>query len=288
MTVRKVGRKSRVARIARGMLLCAWVAAVPIASASALDWTTDPAVGPNEVAFTLDVTCPGISFACTLINGYSDTQVSTLTGAGTYLSAPGSETVRFETDSTQDVGSGPQAAYLTMIGTNLTFANLPFAGVPEVVNLLIFALTDPEIPVPGLDLMTPGDYPFSETISYSSLGEVVGDLEFILPDLVAPPGDVVVSGTIRVLGDIDLDGMIELELRDVTGTLGVSGPGNIAGEPVTVDITASLTANLSSEILGTGVAIVPSLGPAATIGLAALLTLAGSQALRRRQERAAR
>lgn len=264
-------------------LLATLVAALTAGNAQALDWTTDPGVGPNQVSFTLEVACPGPTFACGLIDGYSDTQVSTLTGAGTFVADELGQTIQFETDSTQDVGSGPQPAYLTMPGSDLTFANLPFAGVPEIVNLSIFALTDPTISVPGLLLTLPGDYPFSETISYATLGEVVGDLEFILPDVVAT-GDVVVSGTLRVLGDIDFDGMIELELRDLTGTLLVSGPGTIADEPVTIDITAVLTANLSSEVQGPGgpISIVPALAPVPTATLMALLIMGGRALSRRR------
>jgi len=230
----------------------------------------DAGVGISQVEFTLQVTCPAPSFACGLIDGYSDVQTSTLAGSSTFRLDLESELIQFDTDSTQDVGGGPQSAYLTMSGSDLTFASIPFAGVPELANVLVFALSEPPISVPGIGSFTPGDYPFATILSYASLADVVGDLEFILPDLVVPASDVAVSGTFRVLGDVDFDGMVEYELRDMTGTLAVQTAGTIGAEPVTIDVTAVLTANLSGEVPGSSPPGVPAVGP---IGLAVLAAL---------------
>ncbi len=236
-------------------------------------WTTDAAVGPSKVDFTLELTCPAPGFTCSLIDGYVDVQTSTVMGSGTLDLDLDGDTFQVDTDSTQDVGSGPQPAYLTMSGTDMTFALIPFAGVPELTNVLIFALSNPPIPTTGLELQA-GDYPFSETVSYSGLADVIGDLEFILPDgIVIAPDDVTVSGVFRVLGDPDFDDFIEYELRDVTASFSLQNFTTIGGEPVTVDITADLTANLSGETPAppSPPVQVPALSPLAVGLLAALL-----------------
>ena len=137
------------------------------------------------------------------------------------------------------------------------------------------ALTDPPIDVPGLAGLSPGDYPFSQTMSYSGLADVVGDLEFILPGIVVPPNDIVLSGVLRVLGDVDLDGRIEYELRGVTGSFVYQVPSTIGGEPVTIQVSGQLTANLSGETLTALPVPTPALGPLGLVLLSLLLSLAG-------------
>jgi hypothetical protein len=244
--------------------------------AHAATWLVDGAVGVSQVEFTLQITCPAPSFACSLIDGYSEVQTSTLAGSSTFQLDLANELIQFDTDSTQDVGAGPQPAYLTMSGSDLTFAFIPFAGVPELVNVLIFSLSDPPINIPGINAFAPGDYPFAATLSYASLADVVGDLEFVLPNLVIPGSGVAVAGTFRVLGDIDFDGRVEYQLRDMTGTLAVQTAGTIGGEPVTLDVTAVLTANLSGEVaLGPPPDLVPTVGPFGLAVLAGLLVRIG-------------
>jgi hypothetical protein len=218
------------------------------ANAAPGTWQTDAGVGPNEIVFTLDLTCSNPGFVCDLIDGYSDQDTSLITGNGGLQIDDLLDEIQFDQDSVQDVGSGTQPAYLTMAGSDLTFANIAFAGVPEITNLLVFALSNPIISVPGFLLETPGDYPFSQSISYSGLGTVIGNLEFVLgPNIIVPPTDVVVSGTLRVLGDIDFDAKIEYELIDLTGTFGFQNATTIGGESVLINLTADMTANLSGE-----------------------------------------
>jgi hypothetical protein len=258
-----------------------------LAQAATGSWVTDDGVGPNQVDFTLEITCPAVSFVCDLINGstgedhYSDTQTSNTTGAGTLeIDGPG-EFIRFDSDSTQDVGSGPQPAYFTLTGTDMEFLLIPFAGVPEIENPVVFALTDPPIDVPGLAGLNPGDYAFAQTMSYSALADVVGDLEFILPGIVVPPDDVVLSGVLRVLGDVDQDGRTEYELRGVTGGFAYQVPSTIGGEPVTIQVTGQLSANLSGETPpAPPIPPVPALGPLGLVSLSLLLSIAGTAYLR--------
>jgi hypothetical protein len=242
-------------------------------------WTTDDAVGPNRVDFRLQLSCPDAGLVCSLIDGYDDTQTSTTTGGATLDLDAGSDVLLFDSDSTQDVGAGAQPAYLTLQGSDLTFANVPFAGVPELVNVLVFALSSPPVAVPGLSLAVPGDTPFSETFSYSGLADVFGDLEFILPGIVVPPDDVVLSGVVRVLGDVDMDGFTEIELRGVTGTFALQNQTTIEGASVTVDVTADLEMNLSGEVEGAP-SPVPSASTASLLGLAGLLLASGRRARR--------
>jgi hypothetical protein len=173
------------------------------------------------------------------------------------------------------VGAGAQPIYNLLTGSNMTFASIPFAGVPEITSLLVFATTDPPLDVVGLSLLQPGDYPLSGSVDYASLGDVVGDLELILPDIVVPPQTVMLSGTLRVLGDVDADDLVEYEVRDLTASLALQFPGLIGGENVDVDVVSTLTANLSGEAAAP--ILVPLLGGAGLWLLAGGLTLVGGR-----------
>jgi hypothetical protein len=252
-------------------LSLAGIALAGSASAATATWQTDAGVGPSEVVYTLQLTCSNPGFVCDLIDGYSDAATSTTTGLGTFDLDAALGELQFDPDSTQDVGSGLQPAYLTMTGTDVAFVNVPFAGVPQIEDLLVFALSSPIVIATGFDLATPGDYPFSQTFSYSGSGTVFGDLEFMLgPSIVVPPSVIGVSGTFRVLGDVDMDNFTEYELRDVTASFAFQNLTTISGEPVLVDVTADLTANLSGETAAPPPAPVPALGLLGTLVLVAL------------------
>jgi hypothetical protein len=231
-------------------------------------WTTDALVGVNQVEFTIDITCPATSFVCDLIDGYSDTRFSTLSGAGGLVFDSVAQSIHFGTDGLQDVGAGPQPAFFTLSGTPMTFATIPFAGIPEIENLLVFSLSDVPIDVPGLSLVAPGDYPFSVLLGEAATADVIGDLELSLPDIVVPAQTVTLAGVVRVLGNVDADSWVEYELLDVTASLDLQLPGNIGGEPVDIDVTASLTANLSGE--APGPTAVPGLDARSSLVFAAL------------------
>ncbi len=255
--------------------------------AETVPWVTDAAVGQNQVVYTVALTCPNVGFVCNQIDGYSEQDTSIVAGGATFDLDDDLDQIQFDSDSSQDVGAGLQPAYLTVTGSDLAFPAIAFAGVPEITDVAVFALTNPVIPVPGLQVLLPGDYPFSQTISYSALGTVFGDLEFILgPDIIVAPDDVLVTGTLRVLGDPDLDGFIEFELRDVTGTFNLQNIATIGGESVTVDVTADMTLNLSGEVEGpSGGVPVPALGPAGSAGLVVSILLGAAFANRRRTNR---
>ena len=62
--------------------------------------------------------------------------------------------------------------------------------------------------VPPGRLSTECPPPLNARIGTEPLGvlaDVIGDLEFILPGIAVPPDDVVVSGVLRVPGDVDSD-----------------------------------------------------------------------------------
>jgi len=272
----------RPRRLARSCAL-AFVAMslVPAPAAFAADWITDAAVGPNQLEFSLQITCPAPSFECSLLDGYLDVQTSILAGAGTAVIDSTGDTMTFESDSLQDIGGGPEPATLTMTGSDMSFANIPFAGIPEIVNLRVFSLAPAPIDVPGLDLATPGDHAFTQSLDYSSISEVAGDLEFLLPDLVVPPQPVILTGVLRVLGDVDMDGLVEFEVRDLGGTLNLQAPATLGGEPVTIDVTAVFSANLSGSaaLPAPPLPTVPGLGASALMVLCASMLAGGVRAL---------
>jgi hypothetical protein len=242
-------------------------------------WQTDASVGSNSLAVTLQVSCLSGSFTCSLIDGYADTQLSSLSGSGGLAIDVPLGLVQFESDGSQDWGAGPQPVYHLLSGSLLTFASLPFAGVPEIANSQVFAAAAPLISLPGFQNLGPGDYPFTQSIPYASLADVVGDMELNVPDIVVSPQSVTVAGTFRMLGDIDFDGFAEYELINLSAVLSVQQPGNIGGEPVTLSVTSSLTSNLSGEV-EMPVAL-PALGGAGLFLLSSGLALVGARAARR-------
>ncbi|MCS5636032.1 MAG: hypothetical protein NZ990_05905 [Myxococcota bacterium] len=242
-------------------------------------WVTDAVVGTSQLGVTIQVSCPATSFVCSLIDGYANTRISTLSGNGGLFVDAALGTLQFEIDGLQDWGIGPQPVFALMSGTGMTFESIPFAGVPEIASLLVFAASDPLIPIPGFTNLGAGVYPFSHSIPYASLADIVGDLELNVPDIVIAPQNVSVTGTYRVFGDFDLDGNVEYELRNVSAALSIQQPGNIGGEPVTIAITSALTANLSGEVAGP--VVLPALGGSATLLLSGAMALLGIRASRR-------
>lgn len=261
----------------------AWMccAAAP-AAADLGTWQTAVSVGPSEVDVTIGIECPAATFVCSLIDGYGDTRTSTVIGSGEVDVDTGLAEIRFQTDGLQDVGAGPQPAFLTLSGTPLSFTSIPFAGVLQLTNLLIFALSDPPIAVPGLSFGPPGDHPFSTTLDYGASADVIGDFEFVMNEIVVPEQPVALSGVVRMLGDVDHDGHSEYELRDLTATLTRQIAGNIGGEPVTITITSDLYANLRGEVPGAP-APVPILATASRLLLALLFITASILAMNRQR-----
>jgi len=271
-------RAIRGIRCASSLLLFVWL--FPgLSFAQSGTWVTDAGVGTSQLNVTIQVACPATSFVCSLVDGYADTRVSTLTGGGGLAVDAASGILQFETDGDQDWGAGPQPVFALMTGTGMTFDSIPFAGAPQIASVHVFAAADPLIPVPGFLGLGPGVYPFSQSIPYASLADIVGDLELNVPDIVMPPQSVLVTGTYRVYGDLDLDGNVEYEIQNLSAALSLQQAGNIGGEPVTIAITSALTANLSGEVAAP--VALPALGPAATLMLSGVLAWAGLRAARR-------
>jgi hypothetical protein len=166
-----------------------------------------------------------------------------LRGAGTVDVDGNSDTIQFQQDSIQDLkdGAGPRPAYATTAASDVDFAAIPLVGVPSLRSAVVFALTNPGISTPGLDLGTPGDTSFSATISYSAIADVVGDLDLEIPEILVPPDAISVTGTLRVLAGGGS------ELRNVSGTFAFQTLTTLLAEDVTVDVTAVLTLNLLLE-----------------------------------------
>jgi hypothetical protein len=255
------------------------------AGAAPATWQTDGAVGVNQVSYTLTFTCAGPTSVCDPLNAYSDTQVSTLTGgAGLDLDAD-LDALQFDTDSLQDVGLGPAPAYLTLVGSDLIFAGLPLFGVPEVVAPEVFSTDNPVVALTGLELPAPGSYPFVTQMTWGGHGDVVGDLAAVIPEIQVNPALVPVSGTLVVLGDVDFDGQVEFEIRDLQADT-TSVEQYVEGTLVIdVHVSASLLANLSGEIEGDAPPPVPVLGGVAAGLLGVLLGAFGMRSARRRSTR---
>ena len=259
--------------------LSIWLAGV--AGADTGTWQTDAAVGPSEVSYTLTFTCTGAAVVCDPLNAYSDTQISALTGAATLDIDTALETIQFDQDSLQDVGAGPAPAFVTLDGSDLTFAGLALFGIPEVQAPVVFSTDNPPIAVTGLDLLAPGSYPISTTLTWGGLGDVVGDLALTIPEIQVTPAPTSVTGTLVVLGDVDMDGLSEYEIHDLTATT-TSVDQYVEGTLVVdVHVTAVLSANLSGEMQGTVAPPVPLAGLPGVGLLACLLASSGVLWMRR-------
>ncbi len=277
------GRRIGVGATA-GLLLAlgglAW--STEAAAQPSIAWQTDPSVGTSEATLTLSLSCAGDAATCAFFDGYADTRVSTLVGAGSLLLDPGLGTLQFEVDSQQDLddGLGLRDAFTTLVGSDVAFAGIPFYGVPEVVAPTFFALDDPVASLPGFDLSVPGDHPFSVAVSEAALADITGALSLQLPRIIVPAQPTMSSGTLRVLGDVDLDGKIELEVHDLALAAQVTEQISDLGVLIDVRVDASIRANLSAEIDAPGPpAPVPGLGGVACALTAGLLWQTGRRRL---------
>jgi hypothetical protein len=270
--------------LAAGTLLATGTLLAGPVAADTGSWQTDPSVGPSEVSYTLTFTCFGPASVCDPLNAYSDTQVSTLTDTATLQLDEVADTLQFDPDSTQDLddGAGPIPAHLTLAGSDLTFAGVPLFGVPEVTSPVVFATDQPLIPLPGLELLPPGTYPISTTMSWGGVADVVGNISLLLPRIVVTPAAVAVTGTLEILGDVDSDGAIEYEIRDLQASTQATDQYDESGLVVDIHVTADLVANLSGEVAAP-VAPVPGLAAPALWALGVLL---GSTGLSRARGRA--
>ena len=254
-----------------------------VARAEPGTWATDPSVGVTELAVTLQVSCEGESFICSQIDGYSDTQVTALSGSGDLEADENAGAIQFLTDGDVDLGSGPQAVFNRLGGGSITFAYLPFAGIPQLQNLETFATADPAWMPVGWSSWTPGDFPLSVIVPYSVTAEVVGDLEFNVPDLKLPAQNVETAGIWRVSGDPSLGGQIAYELRGLQTSVSHDQVAQILGEPVTLQLTLELTSNLSGAA---GVPPpVPLLQNWGLAGLAAMILAFGALGLSSKENR---
>lgn len=248
-----------------GMILAAaLIALVPRAAvAEVFPWQTDSAVGSSDVSVTLDLVCIGGGLVCDLIDQYEDTQTASLSGVGEIDVDDVTNTIQFQQDSSQNLGLGLIPAYSTLLAGDLTFAEIPLTGVPMTESGVIFAITNPAVSVPGLDLTAPGDYAFTGAIDYAMIADIVGDLDLLIPMLISTPDTVTLSGVLRVLAVGDV------EIRNATGTLNFQETVSLLGEMPTLVVTAALTLNLSVDVP----LAIPALSPPG-VGLAVALMIA--------------
>lgn len=261
-----------------GILLVSFLLWSGSAHATPGTWQTDGAPGANQVVMTVQVQCPSSGFICDQVDGYSDTRTSTLSGSGSMEIDDGAGTIQFLTDGDVDLGFGVQPSFAFLTGEDLEFNYIPFAGIPEFVNLEIFATAAPLISPSGFSSLAAGNHPITATVPYAALADVIGDLEFNVPDLVVPEQDVVLTGLFRVLGDTDLDGFVEYEVELATGLLLVQS-AQIGGEPVQISVSTQWTTHFSGRVAQA--LPVPVLGFAGMALLASGILLSAGLALRR-------
>ena len=240
-------------------------ASAPVASlADVAPWQLLTGV-PNEVIYTLDISCTGAGLVCGALDAYSDVQVATLSGSGEMDIDSTAGTLQFLQDGTQDVGSGPQPSYAQVEASDLTFAEIPFVGAPVTQNGVVFGLSNPLYNAGGP--LNPGSYPVSAIVSYSGIADIVGPVNAWMPEVLVTPQDVTVDGTLVILALL-ATGEIYYRLEDLTATMVVSNPTTLLGESVTVTVTAEMTLNLAGNTFE-GLPI-PGLG-----GFGMLLLIAG-------------
>jgi len=276
MFSRTLSRRSFVNRVVGATAVAlVLVALVPRAAvADVYPWQTDAVVGPSEVDITLDLLCMGGGLVCDLLDSYADTQTAGLSGGGDIDIDDVADTLQFQQDSSQDLGMGPIPAYATTTASDLTFAEIPFTGVPMTQAGVVFATTNPPISVPGLDLTAPGNYPFSGAADYAVIADIVGDLDVYIPMLIVPPGSLTLSGVLTVRPD----GAVEL--RNVVGTLNYQDTVALLGEMPTLMVDSDLTLNISVETPPIMIPI-PALSRGGLVLLvASMIAAAGSSAVR--------
>lgn len=260
------------------LIAAAFATATSPALADTVPWQTDPNVGASEVSYTLTFTCTGLAVVCDPLNAYADTQVSTLGDAATLQLDAATDSLQFDQDGTADLddGLGPIPTYLSLAGSDMTFAGIALFGIPEVEAPIVFSADQPLITVAGLELLPPGSYAISTTMMWGGVADVVGDVSLLLPRIVVTPAPVSVTGTLEILGNIDADDAIEYEIRNLQATTQSTEQYVEPGVAVVdVHVTATLVANLSGEIQSTIAPPVPALGLPAAIGLVLVLGSVG-------------
>ena len=116
-----------------------------------------------------------------------------------------------------------------------------------MVAPVVFSTDSPVIAVTGLELPAPGSYAINTSMTWGGHGDVVGDLAGAIPEIQVTPALVPVTATLVVLGDVDLDGYVEFEIRDLQ-TLTMTVDQYVEGTLVIdVQVTATLLANLSGR-----------------------------------------
>lgn len=249
------------------------------ATASDVPWSTSNAFGPNEVVYTIDLICTSGGLVCNALDAYVDQQTAALTGTGTIDLNLAAGTFQFQQDGVVDLmdGQGNRATYLEVAASDLSFAEIPFIGAPQTEGGMVFALTDPIFDA-GEPVVIGQPYPVSALVSYSAIADIVGPVNAYLPELLLPPSDVMLSGTLEL--QVDTPQTLIYTLSNMTASFTVQNPTTLLGEDVIVSVTADMTLNLEG-LYGSAPNAVPALGPAGIAALAAALVGLGGILIRR-------
>lgn len=278
-------RRHLTAWLTRTSVLVSMLLTSGAAIAAPGTWQTDTDVGPSQVSYRLTFTCTGPVAVCDALNGYDDTQISTLSDGATLQIDDVLETLQFDIDGNVDLddGMGPVPTSPSLAGSDMVFAGIALFGVPEVVNPVVFSGDQPLVALPGLTLQTPGVHPISTQMNWGGIADVIGTLSGILPKIVVSPASVPVTGTLEVLGDTDSNGFVEYEIQGLQATAQSTDQYTEPGSGLVVDIhvTADLLLNLSGEAPAPS-APVPVLSAAGVLGLVGLLGGVSTAVLRRR------
>jgi hypothetical protein len=252
------------------------------AHAAVVPWSTSSGVGPNQVVYTIDISCPTGGLVCDALDAYSDQQTAELTGNGFVEFDQPAGTLQFLTDGFVDLldGMGPRLTYTSAVAENLLFEAIPFVGAPETEGGAVFGLTNPVFDAGGP--LSPGLYPISAVVSYTAIADIVGPVDAYLPELILTPSDVPLTGTLEVVAIPP--NLIFFVVRDLVGSMNVQNPTTLLGEDVVVSVTADMTLNLRGSLPGPPPSGLPALGTTGVGLLVAALAFAGARLGRSRSE----
>lgn len=216
-----------------------------------VNWTTDPAVGPNTVALNVILSCQGSG--CALVgfgSPYNQTQTSTLSGGGV--------------GTLDETSSAITMDSFTASGTDVTFTGIPIFGSVLASNILVNLLTQATGTVPGYDLL-PNGQSIPTTLAGGNWEATATTNNTTIPTIAVGPITITTPGTLVEVGVNGLNQPL-FELQNLRGAFQFLTATSISGQTIRSTFRATFTLNLS----GVGQTVIPEPGTFALLGLGVL------------------